>query len=161
MLGHAQSLGPGAVNLALAAGCVPVGVTENSAGMTLRMEAEMPTPVGATLAKHGAYVIALGPDTEPTEVPSGVRNAKKSAAGFWLGSVKYSHLGSPARGTCRAYTNWTDMAGASWDGGAARCEKLAARAGASVRHSTEAHAAKRKNACNTIQTRMHVGCCRA
>ena len=90
---YCKSLGNG-----LATGRLPAGVMEKSDGMTLRIEAAMPTPVGATLAKHGAYVIALGPDTEPTEVPAGVRKAKKSAAGFWLGSVKYSHFGSPACG---------------------------------------------------------------
>ena len=76
---------------------------EKSAGTTLSAAAEMPTPVGATLAKHGAYVITLGPPTEPMEVPLGVRNAKKSAAGFCAGSRKYSNLGSPARGRLHFY----------------------------------------------------------
>lgn len=91
----------------------------------------MPTPVGATLAKHGAYVIALGPATEPTEVPSGVRKAKKSAAGFWLGSVKYSHLGSPARGRLQLRQAIQETGGWRFLGGRPRSERRAARAGAS------------------------------
>jgi len=74
-----------------------VGVTASSAGITLSTAAERLTPVGATPTKHGAYVITLGPDTEPMKVLLGLRKPKKSATGFWVGSRKYSNLGSPVR----------------------------------------------------------------
>ncbi len=74
-----------------------MGVTASSAGITLSTAAERLTPVGATPTKHGAYVITLGPDTEPRKVLLGLRKPKKSATGFWVGSRKYSNLGSPVR----------------------------------------------------------------
>ena len=40
------------------------------------------------LTRQGAYEMKSGPVTVPTLDPEGVKPLSRSAAGFWLGSVK-------------------------------------------------------------------------